>query len=89
MKKLMVMLLAAGAFAIGSLTPAIAQYENPKPGEAAKAEPLHRAGSASTREAPTRQRPQPRRQRLPPHPPMHRSHPTSTRATLHSCTRRR
>ncbi|MBC7943683.1 MAG: ammonia channel protein, partial [Burkholderiales bacterium] len=38
MKKLMVMLLAAGAFAIGSLSPAIAQYENPKPGEAAKAD---------------------------------------------------
>ncbi|MGZ9074290.1 MAG: ammonium transporter, partial [Burkholderiaceae bacterium] len=38
MKKLMVMLLAAGAFAIGSLSPASAQYENPKPGEAAKAE---------------------------------------------------
>jgi Amt family ammonium transporter len=39
MKKLMVMLLAAGAFAIGSLAPtaAIAQYENPKPAEAAKA----------------------------------------------------
>ncbi len=39
MKKLMVMLLAAGAFAIGSLSPtvAVAQYENPKPGEAAKA----------------------------------------------------
>ncbi|MBA2548435.1 MAG: ammonium transporter [Burkholderiaceae bacterium] len=38
MKKLMVMLLAAGAFAIGATlsTAAIAQYENPKPGEAAK-----------------------------------------------------
>ena len=33
MKNLMVMLLAAGAFAIASLAPtaAIAQYENPKP----------------------------------------------------------
>ena len=40
MKKLMVMLLAAGAFAIGSLAPtaAVAQYENPKPAEATKAE---------------------------------------------------
>ena len=36
MKKLMVMLLAAGAFAVGSLSPtsALAQYENPKPAEA-------------------------------------------------------
>ncbi len=36
MKKLMVMLLAAGAFAVGSLsaTSALAQYENPKPAEA-------------------------------------------------------
>src|SRR6188474_1492838 len=38
MKKLMVMLLAAGVLAIGSLSPAMAQYENPKPGEAAKTE---------------------------------------------------
>ena len=38
MKKLMVMLLAAGVFAVGSLSPATAQYENPKPGEAPKAE---------------------------------------------------
>ncbi len=38
MKKLMVMLLAAGVLAIGSLSPAMAQYENPKPGEAAKVE---------------------------------------------------
>src|SRR5687767_6950330 len=40
MKRLMVMLLAAGAFALGSLSPtaAVAQYENPKPGEAVKAE---------------------------------------------------
>ncbi len=39
MKKLMVMLLAAGAFAIGSLAPtaATAQYESPKPAEATKA----------------------------------------------------
>src|SRR5688500_18686197 len=36
MKKLMIMLLAAGAFAVGSLSPtsALAQYENPKPAEA-------------------------------------------------------
>ena len=36
MKNLMVMLLAAGAFAVGSLSPtsALAQYENPKPAEA-------------------------------------------------------
>ena len=38
MKKLMVMLLAAGVLAIGSLSPAMAQYENPKPDEAAKTE---------------------------------------------------
>ncbi|HVG06026.1 MAG TPA: ammonium transporter [Burkholderiaceae bacterium] len=37
MKKLMVMLLAAGVFA-AALSPASAQYENPKPGEASKAE---------------------------------------------------
>ena len=38
MKKLMVMLLAAGVFSVGSLSPASAQYENPKPADAAKAE---------------------------------------------------
>ena len=40
MKRLMVMLLAAGAFAVGSLSPtaAVAQYENPKPSEAMKAD---------------------------------------------------
>ena len=48
MKKLMVMLLAAGAFAIGSLAPtaAVAQYENPKPAEATKAEAAATAAPA-------------------------------------------
>ena len=53
MKKLMVMLLAAGAFAIGSLTPAIAQYENPKPGEAAKVEATASAATPAKAEAAT------------------------------------
>ena len=44
MKKLMVMLLAAGAFSVGSLSPASAQYENPKPADAAKAEAAPAAG---------------------------------------------
>ncbi len=50
MKKLMVVLLAAGAFAIGSLSPtaAIAQYENPKPGETAKADAAPAAAPAKT-----------------------------------------
>src|SRR5918993_931259 len=49
MKKLMVMLLAVGAFAVGSLSPtaALAQYENPKPTEAAKAEAPAPAKSAA------------------------------------------
>ena len=53
MKKLMVMLLAAGAFAIASVLPtaAIAQYENPKPGEAAKVEAAAAATPAKS-EAP-------------------------------------
>ena len=48
MKKLMVMLLTAGAFAIGSLSPASAQYENPKPGEATKAEATKADAPAAT-----------------------------------------
>ena len=53
MKKPMVMLLAAGAFAIASVLPtaAIAQYENPKPGEAAKVEAAAAATPAKS-EAP-------------------------------------
>jgi len=53
MKKLLVMLLATGAFVIGSTlsTAAIAQYENPKPGEAAKVDAAAAAAPAKA-EAP-------------------------------------
>ncbi len=51
MKKLMVMLLAAGALSIGSLSPASAQYENPKPGEAAKADAAAAAAPAKVEAA--------------------------------------
>ena len=96
MKKLMVMLLAAGAFAIGSLAPtaAVAQYENPKPAEATKAEGRCHCSTGESRRCRTRgfgrasarcsggtpQLPRPR---------MHPSRRTSTRATRLSCTPRR